>query len=335
MNLRLNRRAPPFALVAATITSSMLVLLNPAPAAFAQSWPAKNVRLIVPFPPGGNVDNAARVLAPALQDAFGQPFLIENRPGAGGMIGAEMVVKAPPDGYTLFVSSNGPLLFSPLIFGRPTYDWSKDFAPVSSISFTALVLQVHPSVPVKTVAEFVALVRKQPGKLAMATPGGGTTNHLLSELMQSTLGLNWITVHYKGNAPASTDLLAGHVHFNFDQVAVSLPFIRAGRLRPLAVSSFERTASLPEVPTFAEAGLKGMEAETFTALAGPAAMPRDLVNRLSTAMIKVLSERGVAERFAAMGALARGSTPEDIATYMRREFDKWAPVIRRANIKAD
>jgi tripartite-type tricarboxylate transporter receptor subunit TctC len=312
-----------------------LVALAAAGPAAAQAWPDKPVRLVVPYPPGGNVDTAARLVAPGLQQALGQPFIIENKAGAGGMIAGEFVAKSAPDGYTLFFTANGPLLFSPLIFGRTPYQWDKSFAPISSVSFTPLVLQVYPSVQAKTLAELLALAKKEPGKLTMASPGAGTTNHLISELLQSTTGASWTTVHYKGNAPATTDLLAGRVEFNFDQVSVSLPYIKQGKVRALAVTATKRVPSLPDVPTFDEAGLKGMDAATFTGVLAPAGTPKEILARMSGALSKALQDKGVIEKFDAMGAEARGMTPEEFQAYLQREYDKWAPVIRRANIKAD
>ncbi len=223
--------------------------------AMAQKWPDKPVKLIVPYPPGGNVDTAARIVAPGMQELLGQPVVVENKPGAGGLIAGEFVAKSPTDGYTLFFTANSPLLHAPIIFRRAAYHWEKDFVAVSSVSFTPIVLQVHPSVPAKSVKELLDLARAQPGKLAMSTPSAGTTNHLLSEFMQGATGVSWLTVHYKGNAPATTAMLAGEVQMGFDQVSVALPYIKQGRMRALAVTTEKRVASLPDVPTFAAAGV--------------------------------------------------------------------------------
>ena len=217
----------------ACATVALTVLTSMAHAA----WPDKPVKIVVPYPPGGNVDVAARLIAPGLQAGLGQPFIVENKPGAGGMIAGEQVARSEPDGYTLFMAANGPLLFSPLIFKRDAYKWDRDFAPISSVSYTPLVLQVRPELKAKNLEELLALAKKEPGKLNMASPGAGTTNHLVSELLQSLTGARWTTAQYKGNAPATTDLLGGQVDFNFDQISVALPYVKEGRLRALPSDS--------------------------------------------------------------------------------------------------
>ena len=237
----------------------------------AQQWPARQVRLIVPYPAGGNVDSAARVIADRLQAKLGQPFIVENKAGAGGLIAGEAFAKMAPDGYALFVGANGPVLFAPEIAKRDAYNWKRDFVPITSITMTPLVLEVHPSVPAKDLKEFIELARRDPGKLTMASPGQGTTNHLLSELMQSTLGLEWLTVHYRGNAPALNDLIGGQVQFALDQISVGLPSIKSGMLRALAVTGSHRASWLPDVPTFTELGYKEFDGQTFTGLFAPAA----------------------------------------------------------------
>ena len=301
----------------------------------AQSWPERTVRLVVPYPPGGNVDGAARIVANKLQEKLGQPVVIENKAGAGGLIDGEMVAKSAPDGYTLFVGANGPILFAPEISGKRSYEWSKDFAPITTISLTPLVLQVHPSVPAKTLGELFELAKREPGKLMMASPGAGTTNHLLSELLQPIAGTTWTTVHYRGNAPATNDLIAGHVQFNFDQVSVALPFIRDGRTRPLAVTGTKRAKWIPDVPTFAELGYKDVVGQTFTALLAPAGTPAPVIARLSAAMTEILREPDVVEKFNLLGAEAVAMMPEDLRKYLATEDATWMPIVRKANIKAE
>jgi len=303
--------------------------------AAAQDWPDRPVRLVVPYPPGGNVDGAARIIANRLQQKLGQPIVVENRAGAGGLIGAELVAKAAPDGYTLLVGANGPILFAPEITGKHAYTWSKDFAPITTISLTPLVLQVHPSVQAKTLAEFFDLAKREGRKLNMASPGPGTTNHLLSELLQSMTGVTWTTIHYRGNAPATNDLIAGHVQFNFDQVSVALPFVKDGRTRALAVTGTKRAHWLPDVPTFAELGYKDVVGQTFTALMAPAGTPAPVIAKLSAAMNEILRDKDVIAKFDALGAEAVAMTPDELRKYLSSEDATWMPVVRKANIKIE
>ena len=303
--------------------------------AAAQQWPARAVRLIVPYPAGGNVDGAARIISNKLQEALGQPFVVENKAGAGGLIAGEAFAKSAPDGYTLFVGANGPVLYAPEINKRNAYDWKRDFLPISSISMTPVVLEVHPSVQAKTLAEFLDLVRREPGKLTMASPGAGTTNHLLSELVQSTLGLKWLTVHYRGNAPAANDLISGQVQFAFDQISVGLPFIKSGMVRALAITGAHRAPELPDVPTFTELGYKEFDGQTFTGLFAPAGTPAEIVTKLHDTLAAILQAPDVVGKFNALGAVAVAMTPAEFRSYLEGEDSKWLPVVRKANIKAD
>ena len=309
-----------FAIAGVAVSALFTVALN-APAG-AQEWPARQVRLIVPYPAGGNVDSAARVIADRLQAKLGQPFIVENKAGAGGLIAGEAFAKMPPDGYALFVGANGPVLFAPEIAKRDAYNWKRDFVPITSITMTPLVLEVHPSVPAKNLKEFIELARRDPGKLTMASPGQGTTNHLLSELMQSTLGLQWLTVHYRGNAPALNDLIGGQVQFALDQISVGLPSIKSGMLRPLAVTGSHRASWLPDVPT-------------FTGLFAAAGTPAEIVTKLHETLAEILKDPAIVEKFYALGAEAVSMTPADFTSYLEREDAKWIPVVRKANIKAD
>lgn len=308
---------------------------TPAPAkAQAQNWPDKPVRLVLPYPPGGNVDSAARVISEQLQQVFKQPFIVDNKPGAGGLIAGEHVARSAPDGTTFFMGANGPILFSPIIFRRAAYDWKKDFTPVGSVSFTPLLLQVNPKLPYKTFAEFLAAAKSAPGRITMASPGAGTTNHLVSEYLQSATGAKWTTAHYKGNAPATTDLLGGQVDFNFDQLSVAQPFIAQGRTRALVVTSAKRLASLPDVPTLAESGFPGFSAETFTGVMAPAGTPKDIVVKFSAALQKILADKAVQERFTVLGSQARAMTPAEFTQFLDKEDKRWIPIIKQANITA-
>ncbi len=316
------------------LASAALVALFAPPAA-AEQWPSHAVKVVVPYPAGGNVDGAARIVANKLQESFGQPFVIDNRAGAGGLIAGEMFAKSAPDGYTLFIGANGPVLFAPEINKRDAYNWKRNFLPITSISMTPLVLEVHPSLPVKTLKEFLDLARKDPGKLTLASPGAGTTNHLLSELMQSSLGVQWLTVHYRGNAPAINDLIGGQVQFALDQISVGLPYIKSGMVRALAVTGEHRASWIPDVPTFAELGYKDFDGQTFTGLFVPKGTADDIVSKLHDAMVAILKDPVVVEKFNVLGAEAVAMTPTEFTAYLEREDAKWIPVVRKANIKAE
>lgn len=312
--------------------SFVIAALLTAPAT-AQQWPDKAVHLIVPYPPGGNVDTAARILGNKLQEELGQPFIVENKAGAGGLVAGEYFKRAQPDGYTLFIGANGPVLYAPIIAKRDAYNWRRDFIPITTISMTPLVLEVNPSVPAKTLKEFLALARSEPGKLTMASPGVGTSNHLLSELMQSTLGLKWLTAHYRGNAPATNDLIGGQVQFAFDQISVALPFITSGKVRALAVTSLKRTTWLPDVPTFSELGYTDFDAQTFTGVLAPAGTPDAVVDRIHDAVAKVIKDPGIVAKFNNVGAVATAMSKDEFKKYLEREDGKWIPIIKRIDIK--
>lgn len=310
--------------------AAALTLASPA---LAQAWPTKPVKLVVPYPPGGNVDVAARILAEKLQQDLGQPVIVENKSGAGGLIGSEAVAKADPDGYTMLLGANGPILFAPELVGRPAYDWRKDFIPVTAVTLTPLVLQVNPSVPAKTIKEFFVLAAKTPQ--TMASPGAGTTNHLLSELMQAKLSMKWTTVQYRGNAPATNDVVGGHVHFNLDQISVALPFVTSGKTRALAITGTARFAGLPDVPTFAEAGYPDFDGQTFTGLMLPAKTPDAIVEKLHAATIKALAEPTTKTKILALGSQAAPMSRAEFTAYLDKEDRTWLPLIRKLGIKAE
>jgi len=303
--------------------------------AHAQAYPDRPVRIVVPFPPGGNVDISARIIAQALTEELGQPFVVENKPGAAGFVGADFVVKSKPDGYTLLVSSNSAISIAPLTNPNAPYEPLRDFAPISMLAQTPLVVEVNPSLPVKNVAELVALAKSKPGELQMATPSSGSINHMAIALFQSATGTKFNLVHYKGNAPAVNDLLGGHVQVSFDQVTSSLQHIKSGKLRALAVTSSRRAPELPDVPTLEEAGFKGLEAVTFTAMVGPRGLPPEVVSKLNAAVTKALQTPSVIERFAAAGAQVRGTTPDEFFQFLKSEQARWGRVIKEANIKSE
>ena len=311
------------------------VLIACASGAHASDWPNKPVQIVVPYPPGGNVDTAARIIVKGLEKKFGQPFIVQNRAGAGGMIAGEYVARSTPDGYTFFMAANGPLLYSPIIFNRPVYHWKDSFEPVSTVSLTPMVMQINPNLGISTFVEFIEYAKANPGKLNMASPGAGTSNHLMSEMLQARSGANWVTIHYKGNAPATVDLLAGQVDFNFDQISVALPFIQDKKLVPLAVTSDKRLSSLPDVPTFGQAGLDTLVAYTFTGLLAPKNTPKNIVDDLSQALKEVLEQPQIIAQFEQLGAQADWSSPEQFAAYLASEEARWVPIIKSANIKSN
>lgn len=322
---------PKLPLIATAIACSVLIT----PVLAEQAWPAKPIKLVVPYPPGGNVDVAARIIGDKLQEAFKQPFIVDNRPGAGGMIAAEFVKKSDPDGYTLFVGANGPILFSPTIFQKDAYNWRSDFAPISTITFAPLVLQVHPDTPYQTVQELLLAAKQPDNRLTMASPGAGTQNHLVSEYLQNTTGGQWITVHYRGNAPATTDLIGGQVGFNLDQMSVAQPFIKEGRTRPLAVTSAQRLPQLPDVPTLQEAGFADFTAETFTGVLAPKKTPAEIVNQLSEAIQTIVADPAIQKRFEELGVAAKAMSPQEFSAFLDKEDKRWIPIIKASNINAN
>jgi tripartite-type tricarboxylate transporter receptor subunit TctC len=314
-----------FACVAALVFAS---------GALAQAWPSKPVRMVVPFAPGGPTDVMARILAQKLSEGLGQQFVVENRAGAGGNIGMGIVAKATPDGYTVLVASSSYVV-NPSLYAKAGYDPFKDFAPVTVAAASPNVLVVHPSVPVKSLQELVALVRANPGKHNYAQPGTGTTPHLSGELFRLTFKLDIVNVPFNGAGPAVASAVGNQTPIAVVALPPAAPHIRSGALRALAVTSAKRVPTLPEVPTMAEAGAPDQEAETMQGVLMPAGTPRDIVDRLQREIVRVVALPEVKERLAALGFEAVANTPEEFAGYIRSEVSKWAKVIREANIKVD
>jgi tripartite-type tricarboxylate transporter receptor subunit TctC len=303
--------------------------------AAAQNYPTRPIRLVVPFAPGGNIDITARAIAPGLSDLLGQTIVVDNRGGAGGLIGTDLVAKSAPDGYSLALASSGTLTVLPALQAKMPYDPAKDFAPIALLSYVPIVLVVHPNNPAKSVRDLIALAKSRPGKMIMASTGNGTTNQLAGELFQLETGVNFIHVPYKGAGPALIDLMGGQVDMLFDQLSSSSSYIRSGRLRALVVAGEKRNAVIRDVPTMTESGLRNCDAGTFTALMGPAGLSREIVTKLGTAVNKTLAMPSTRDRFAAVGADILGGTPANLDAHMKQELAMWARVARAANIRLE
>jgi len=303
--------------------------------AWAQPYPSRPIRVIVPFVPGGNVDITARTVAPALGDALGQPVVVENRPGAAGMVGAQAMMSSPADGYTLMMGSNSSLAVAPNLYPSWPYDPVKGIAPISNLAITPFVLVVKLGLPAQSLAEFVKLAREKPGQLSMASGGNGSSNHLVGELFQMMTGLKFSHVPYKGTGAALVDLAGGQVDLLFDQASSTVPNVRGGKIRALAVASSSRQSALPDTPTFAEAGLRDFEIDNFTGLVGPAGMPADAVAKVHAAAVKALATPQVRERFASLGVQPVGDTPEQFGAVIREDLARWSRVIKSAGVKVE
>ena len=315
------------------LLSLFCVLL--AGAAVAQNYPAKSVRMVVPFAAGaGSNDIMARLIAQKLTDALGQQFVFDNRPGASGIIGMEIVAKAPPDGYTVLMMS---LTFSvnPSLFSKLPYDTVKDFVPVTMVASAPLMLVVHPSIPVKSVQEFIAYAKANPGKLNFGSGGPGTTPHLAGEMIKTMAGVQMTHIPYKGGAPALTDLVGGQIQFMLENIPGTLPFAKSGKLRALAVTDLKRSPLLPELPTLDESGLKGFQIVGWNGLFVPAGTPQAIVNKLQGEVAKALMLADVKERLSVMGADGVGDTPQHFAAFIKAEIPKWAKVVKDAGLKIE
>ncbi|MBL8385142.1 MAG: tripartite tricarboxylate transporter substrate binding protein [Burkholderiales bacterium] len=306
-----------------------------APWAAAQDFPSRPLRLVVPFPAGGATDVIARVAAERAARRLGQPMVVENRPGAGGTIGADSVAKAAPDGYTLLLTTPGVVAINPHLYAKMPYDAQKDLVPVALLVRVPNLLVVHPAVPAKDVRELIALLRANPGRHTFGSAGNGTTIHLAGELFKSMTNTFVVHIPYRGSAPAVTDLIAGSLTMMFDGLPSVLPHVRAGRLRALAVTSRERSAALPEVPSLHEAGLPGYEAASWGAVFAPAGVAPATVTRLARAFDEGMRDAEARERVAAQGFDAASMAPEAIAAMVRAEYAKWGAVVRRSGARLD
>ena len=307
-----------------------------ATAAFAQPYPSKPIRFVVPFPPGGPLDIMGRAIAQKLADVWGQPVVVDNRPGAGGGIGAEIVAKSPGDGYTLLMGAVSTHAINPSLYAKVPYDPQKDFVPVALVAQVPNILVVNPSLPVQSVKELIDYARAKPGALSFGSGSTGSTGHLAGELFKTMAGVDMVHIPYKGGAPAMQDLLAGQTQIMFDNLANALPQVKAGKLRALAVTTLKRAPTLPDLPTVAESGLPGFDLTTWFGVFVPAGTPRETVAKLNAEIVKALASKDLADRLAAMGAAPpENNTPESFAAFVRAEAAKYAQVVKRSGARVD
>ena len=314
---------------------AVLVLLALASAADAQSWPSKPIRIISPYPPAGANDLLARIIAPKLSEQLGQPVVVENRAGATGNIGAELVAKAPADGYTLLMGQAGNLTINISLMAKMPFDPVRDFSPVTLVASTPNVLVVHPSLPVRTVKDLIALAKAKPGQINYATSGIGSPGHLAAELLNKSAGIRLVHIPYKGAAPALLDVVAGNAHLYFTSAVSAQPFIPSGRLRLVAVASAKRSPSLPEVPTVAEAGFPEFDVSSWWGVVAPASTPREVVMRLQVEIHRVIALPEIRTKLAEQGLDIATNTPEQFAAYIKSETAKWAKLIREVGVKPE
>jgi tripartite-type tricarboxylate transporter receptor subunit TctC len=316
----------------------LLLLFVCGPAAAAEKdpvYPSRPIRFILGYPPGGASDATARLLSPPMTARLGQQIVIDNRPGAGGNIAAEIASRSLPDGHTWFLGNNGILATNPALYEKLAFDPLRDFATVALVGTQPSVLVVHPSLPVKSVGELVALAKSKPGQLNYASTGTGTAGHLAGELFKGLAGLDYVHIPYKGGGPAVADLISGQVQFMFATAASVIPHVKSGRLRALAVSTPSRSATLPELPTISESAIKGFDATTWHGIVVPARTPASVIARINREINASLEVAEVKERLGALGIEPRGGTPEEFAAYLRSEIPKWAKVVRASGAKPE
>jgi tripartite-type tricarboxylate transporter receptor subunit TctC len=304
-------------------------------AAFAQAWPTKPLKMIVPFPPGGAVDILGRAISQKLSDATGQPVVVDNRAGAGGAVGSEAAAKSPNDGYTLLMGSTSTISINPALVSKPTYDPQHDFTPVSQVAFVPHMLVASMAVPVANLREFIAYAKANPGKLNYASAGNGTPHHIAAEMFKQLAGVEMVHVPYKGTGPAINDLLAGQISFMSVEVLAALPHVRAGKLRALGMATANRSEVAPEIPTVAEAGLPGFEVTAWYGVFAPAGSPPAAVQRVAAEVAKAVREADFRERLANLGATPVGSNPEEFAKFLRVENVRWANAVKASGAKLD
>lgn len=299
------------------------------------SYPNRPIRLVVPYAPGGNIDITARTIAPMLSEILGVSVVIDNRAGAGGAIGSDLVAKAAPDGHTLVVASTGSTTGLAALYPKLPYDPVRDFSPIGLVTNVAVVLVVTPGLPARNVKEFVQLAKSKPGRITYGSGGTGTTNHLAAALFEVAAGIKLTHVPYKGMGPATIDIIAGQIDLGFDQLTAAMAFIKAGKTRALAIASPTRSKTMPDLPTLTESGVTGADASTFTGILAPARTSTDIVAKLNAALVKSLNANTVRERFASLGAEIIPSTPEELAQFIKTDLEKWVRVVKTAGIKVE
>ena len=317
-------------LMAAILATALAGVANAQP----QAYPSKPIRMIVPYTPGGSIDTVGRLVADEMQKILGQSFVVDNKPGASGMIGANDAARAPADGYTLLFNASSQV-YMPLVVAKKTYDAEKDFTPIAQVGYVPLAVVVGPAVPARTLAEFAAMARAKPKTYTWATSGLGTTSHLTEEMINRELKLDMEIVLYKGAVPQLTDVMGGHVSAAVSPLPGVTPFIKSGRLRPVAVTSAKRLASYPDVPTVAESGMPGFELLSWYGLWGPAGMPKDVVDKLNAAVAKAVQSPHVKARFADLSFETTENTPAQFAKLIQEEIKRVGVVIKAANIRID
>ncbi|WP_257624572.1 Bug family tripartite tricarboxylate transporter substrate binding protein [Variovorax boronicumulans] len=305
-----------------------------ATAGMAQNFPSRPITIVVPFPPGGTTDILARAVAEGMGRELKQTVIVDNRPGAGGNVGTEVVVRAKPDGYTLLVSTAGPLSINQHLYKRQGYDPVKDLSPIGMLASVPIVLVTNPAQPYKTVAEFIAYAKSHPGKLSYGSQGNGTTSHLTMELLKSQAGLDLVHVPYRGSSPAANDLMGGAIQVMFDNSPSTLPFVESGRMRGLGVATAQPVAAIKGLPAIAET-VKGFESVAWFAIVGPAALPADVLHKLNAAVNTTLKRPDLVQRFAATGVELTGGEPKALASFMQAESIKWGKVVQSAGVSLD
>lgn len=303
--------------------------------ACAQNYPAKPIRFYTPYPPGGTTDILARIFGAKMHEAWGQPVVIEAKPGAGGNIGADYVAKSPPDGYTILMGASGPLAINASLFSKLPYDPAKDFAPVVLSASVPLVLVTHPSLPVRNVKEFIALMKARPGQFNYASAGPGSPQHLTAEMFKFMAKVEMAHIPYKGSGPAIVDLIGGQIPFAFESMIPILPHVKSGKLRGLAVTSTARSPVLPEISTVAESGVPGFESIAWYGVVAPAGTPKEIVAKLNAEMVKIANLPDIRQRLIEMGSPPVAGTPDQFGALIKSEIPKWGKVVKQANVSLD